>query len=96
MWVEAAFMADESDYSGKLAWFMTGAVIGAVVALLYAPASGKETRELLSKTGNRGKKAIEETGRDIADAGRDVFERGRKLVDDAADLFERGRKLVRG
>ena len=89
-------MADENDYSGKLTWFLTGAAIGAVVALLYAPASGKDTRKLLAKTGERGKEAIEDTSRDIADAGRDMFERGRKLVDDAADLFERGRKMVRG
>ncbi len=89
-------MPDESDSSSKLAWFLTGAVLGAVVALLYAPSSGRETRDLLAKTGRRGKEAIEDTGKDIADAGRDVFERGRKLADDAADLFERGRKLVRG
>jgi hypothetical protein len=85
-----------TDYSGRLAWFLTGAVIGATVAILYAPKSGKDTRRLLSKTGRRGKEAIEETGKDIADAGRDMFERGRKLVDDAADLFDRGRKLVQG
>ena len=85
-----------ADYSGRLTWFLTGAVIGATVAILYAPKSGKDTRRLLSKTGRRGKEAIEETGKDIADAGRDMFERGRKLVDDAADLFDRGRKLVQG
>jgi len=89
-------MADDADYSGKLTWFLTGAAIGAVVALLYAPNSGKETRKMLSKTGRRSKEAIEDTSRDIAEAGRDMFERGRKLVDDAADLFDRGRKLVRG
>jgi gas vesicle protein len=89
-------MADEADYSGRLAWFLTGAIIGATVALLYAPKSGKDTRQLLSKTGRRGKEALEDTGKDIADAGRDMFERGRKLVDDAADLFDRGRKLVQG
>jgi len=89
-------MSDESDYSGRLTWFLTGAVIGAGVAMLYAPKSGKDTRKLLTKTGLRGKEALEDTGKDIADAGRDMFERGRKLVDDAADLFDRGRKLVQG
>ena len=69
-----------TDYSGRLAWFLTGAVIGATVAILYAPKSGKDTRRLLSRTGRRGKEAIEDTGKDIADAGRDMFERGRKLV----------------
>ena len=85
-----------TDYSDRLAWFLTGAVIGATVAILYAPKSGKDTRRLLARTGRRGKEAIEDTGKDIADAGRDMFDRGRKLVDDAADLFDRGRKLVQG
>lgn len=89
-------MSDETDYSGRLTWFLTGAAIGAAVALLYAPKSGKDTRKLISKTGQRGKEALEDTGKDIAEAGRDMFERGRKLVDDAAELFDRGRKLVQG
>ena len=89
-------MSDDADYSGRLTWFLTGAAIGATVAILYAPKSGKATRQILSKTGQRGKEALEDTGKDIADAGRDMFERGRKLVDDAADLFDRGRKLVQG
>lgn len=85
-----------ADYSSRLAWFLTGAFIGATVAILYAPQSGKDTRKLITETGRRGKEAIEDTGKDLADAGRDMFERGRKLVDDAADLFDRGRKLVQG
>ena len=89
-------MSDEADYSGRLTWFLTGLAVGAAVALLYAPKSGKDTRKLISKTADRGKEVIEDTGKDIADAGRDMFERGRKLVDDAAELFDRGRKLVQG
>jgi gas vesicle protein len=89
-------MSDEADYSGRLTWFLTGAAIGAAVAILLAPKSGKDTRKILAKTGQRGKEALEDTGKDIADAGRDMFERGRKLVDDATELFDRGRKLVQG
>jgi gas vesicle protein len=82
--------------TNALAWFLTGAIIGATVALLYAPRSGKETREFISEKTEQGKEAIAEAGHDIVEAGRDVLERGRNLVEDAADLFERGRKLVRG
>jgi len=85
-----------TDLSSRLAWFLTGAVIGATVAILYAPKAGKDTRRLLTDTGRRGKEAVAETSKDLADAGKDMFERGRKLVDDAAELFERGRKLVQG
>jgi gas vesicle protein len=89
-------MENRDDYTSKLAWFLTGAAVGASVAILFAPKSGKETRKIIGDTTQRGKEAVTETSRDIVDAGRDMFERGRKLVDDAAELFDRGRKLVRG
>ena len=94
-------IADEREESPEegsntLAWFLTGAVIGATVALLYAPRSGKDTRQYLTDKTQQGKDAVAESSKDIMDAGRDMFERGRRLVEDAADLFERGRKLVKG
>ncbi len=87
-------MREES--SNFLGWFITGAIIGAAVAVLYAPKSGKETRQLLADTGQKSKDAVVESSQNIVDAGRDMFERGRRLVEDAVDLFDRGRKLVRG
>ena len=35
--------------------FLLGAVAGAAVALLYAPASGEETREFLSEKARAGR-----------------------------------------
>ncbi len=89
---------DESPEEGSntLAWFLTGAVIGATVALLYAPSSGRDTRQFITDKTQQGKEAVAGGTQDIMDAGRDMFERGRRLVEDAADLFERGRKLVKG
>ena len=84
------------DSGNTVAWFITGAIIGATVAVLFAPKSGRETRRLIADTAQRGKDAVADSAQDIADASRDMFERGRKLVEDAADLFDRGRKLVRG
>jgi gas vesicle protein len=79
-----------------VAWFLTGAAIGVATGMLLAPKSGRDTRRYLSKKTHQGREAVSQTGSDLVDAGRDVFERGRKLVEDAADLFERGRRLVRG
>ena len=90
-------MADQEDNgSSALAWFITGVVIGATVAVLYTPRSGRDTRRLLTERTQQSREAISGTGKDLMDAGKDMFERGRKLIDDASDLFERGRKLVRG
>jgi gas vesicle protein len=86
----------QDESTNPIAWFLTGAIIGATVAILFAPRSGKDTRQFISNKTNQGKEAVTQTGKDVAEAGREMFERGRKLVEDAADLFERGRKLVRG
>jgi gas vesicle protein len=84
------------DSSSSVGWFLAGAFIGATAAVLFAPKSGKDTRQFLSDKTVQGKEAVTETSKDIAEAGKEMFERGRKLVEDAAELFERGRKLVRG
>ena len=90
-------MREETDStdsgSNRLAWFLTGAIIGATIAVLYAPKSGKDTRQFIS---DKSKDALGDTGKNFLEAGKDMFDRGRQLVDDAADLFERGRKLVQG
>jgi gas vesicle protein len=68
-----------------LRWFLAGAAIGFVFGMLYAPRSGRETRDALSGT-----------GRELYDRSRGIYERGRLLVDDATDLFDRGRRLASG
>jgi gas vesicle protein len=87
-------MADR-DSNGML-WFAAGAVIGASMALLYAPKSGKDTRKYIGQRTDAGREALAESGKDLVEQGKELYERGRKLADEAADLFERGRKLVQG
>ena len=73
-----------------------GAALGAACALLYAPKSGKETRDLITKKTQEATDAVTGTSRDLYDRGKDVFDKGKQVVDDASALFERGRKLARG
>jgi gas vesicle protein len=88
-------MADIEE-GGKFGWFLFGAAIGAGVALLYAPKTGKETRNLLSKKSEEGRQVVSDTSKEVMDRGREIYDRGKQIADDAAELFERGRKLVRG
>jgi gas vesicle protein len=93
------FMSEEirdDDGSSRIAWFITGAIIGATVAVLFAPKSGKQTRQFIAGKTQQGCDVVSETGQDIVEASREMFQRGRKLVEDAAELFDRGRKLVKG
>jgi gas vesicle protein len=77
---------DEGTNAGNvLLAFLVGALSGAAVALLYAPKSGRETREYI------GEKARESRARavDAAAKGRDVLNQGRETITTA---IERGRE----
>ncbi len=88
-------MSDTDNSSGFL-WFFAGAIVGASVALLYAPGSGKDNREYLSGKADESLDAITGSGKQLMDQGKDLYDRGRALADEAAELFERGRKMVQG
>jgi gas vesicle protein len=64
--------------------FLVGAVAGAAVALLYAPATGRETREFLGEKAREGR----ERATEAAAKGREAIHRGRDTVTTA---IERGR-----
>jgi gas vesicle protein len=84
------------DNSGKVVWFFAGAALGATIALLYAPQSGRDTRRIIRKKTREGREFVAETGRDLADRGRELYEKGLRVADEAAELIERGRKIVEG
>src|SRR5256712_4984395 len=51
---------DQGNAAGYLGWFFFGTVLGAAAALLLAPRTGQETRELLTQqSGEVAKKAGE-------------------------------------
>lgn len=83
-----------AEYGSKAVWFTAGIAIGATVALLYAPATGEDTRRHLARRAQKGRDALADSGGDLIERGREMYERGRKLADEAADMFERGRKIV--
>jgi gas vesicle protein len=65
--------------------FILGAVSGAAVALLYAPASGRETREYLGEKARESK----ERANEAAERGREIIKQGRETLTTAID---RGRE----
>ncbi len=88
-------MSDQDSGSGIM-WFIAGAVVGASVALLYAPKSGQESRTFITGKADESLGAITESGKQLMDQGKDLYDRGRALAEEAAALFDRGRKMVQG
>ena len=65
--------------------FVLGAISGAAVALLYAPKSGRETREYLGTKANEAR----DRAQTMAERGRDMVQQGRETLTTA---IERGRE----
>jgi gas vesicle protein len=82
------------ENTGRFVWFLAGAAIGASIALLYAPKSGRDTRRLIGRKARHSREAVTEVGRDLIDKGRELYEKGLRVADDAAEMFDRGRRLV--
>ncbi len=79
---------ESSGVGGIVTAFVLGALAGAAVALLFAPASGEETREFLSEKAREGKARASETARQT----RDALNRQRETI---AAAIERGREAYR-
>src|ERR1051326_2689124 len=56
----------ESDAGTRLTYFLVGATVGAVVALLFAPKAGRELREDLADATRKGVDRARETGSQIS------------------------------
>jgi len=80
---------DDGNGAGTvLLAFLLGAAAGAAVALLFAPAPGKDTREYLSEKAREGKEKAADTARQA----RETLNRQRENLSAA---IERGRQAYR-
>jgi gas vesicle protein len=81
-----------SSAGGVLVAFAVGAIAGAAVALLFAPATGEETRRKLAEKAKEGRERAESMARE----GREYFNRQREnltaAVDRGREAFEQARK----
>lgn len=102
-------MSEDSSNGQGIAWFLAGLGVGALIGVLYAPKSGRETREDLAQGAREGseylrarsRQAAEQVGQ-IVDKGKEqvgqYVGRGREVVDRGRaqweDFVERGKNLV--
>lgn len=78
-------MSRDSSGGTVMLAFLVGAVTGAAVALLFAPAPGEETRDLIGQRAREGR----DRARDAVEQGRDFYNRQRDNLNTAV---ERGRE----
>ena len=83
-------MADDSKSYG-LAWFLAGLGVGALVGVLYAPKSGRETREDLAQGAREGTEYLKARTRQAAEEVSAMVEKGKEQV---GEYVDRGREVV--
>jgi gas vesicle protein len=73
---------DQGSGASIILSFLLGGLTGAALAILFAPRSGQETRDMLSERLREGA----ERGRGVRDR---VVGRGREMVDQAGEYVEK-------
>jgi len=92
--MEDIVMAENQGGGGgadKLVYFLIGAGIGAVTALLFAPKSGSELRSEIADATRKGLDKARDTGREIGERATEYYQTG---VERASDLSTRGKDAV--
>jgi gas vesicle protein len=90
-------MAD--NVGSKVTYFMVGLGVGALVGVLFAPKSGEETREYLSKRADEGREYTQKKARELRERADDLIERGKDVAsrqkDSIAAVVEGAREAYR-
>jgi gas vesicle protein len=80
-------------------WFLAGLGFGALLGVLYAPRSGRETRDAIRSTAQEGRDYIKTRGKEARDAVGQWVERGKDVVnrqkEHIGSAIEEGRRAYR-
>src|SRR5438876_10223524 len=82
---------NSSGGSDKFLFFLAGAGIGAVVALLLAPKSGRETRELITRKATDSRDFVTNK---VTEGRQIVEEKSRKMSDDFTTFLDKSKEAV--
>ena len=93
-------MSDRHGGGGVLVAFMAGAMVGAAVALLFAPATGEETRDYLTQRAREGRERAAEAARQGRERAAEAARQGREMVnrqkESLTTAFDRAREQFQG
>ena len=77
----------DRDGNGFL-WFLTGLGIGAAVGVLYAPRSGRETRESLINRAEEGRDVVRERAQRAREQANEWVDKGRDILSQQKEQFK--------
>ena len=77
----------EDNGASKVGFFLAGLGIGAILALLFAPKSGKETRDYLSQKAEDGRDFVKTKSEELRNKAEEAVEKGRDLVTRQKELL---------
>jgi gas vesicle protein len=80
--------------AGVVLSFMVGALSGAALAILFAPRSGRETREMLGEKLRETKERGRNVGEQALQKGREAAEDAARYLDRQKDALERRRERL--
>jgi gas vesicle protein len=90
---------DRNDAAGYLGWFFLGGMLGAAAALLMAPKTGRETREILAERSNEVAKRAQAMATDAQGRAGEWFDKSRELFEEQTQrlmtAFEAGKDAMR-
>jgi gas vesicle protein len=90
---------DEGGDTAGWSAFLAGALIGAGVALLFAPQQGSELRSRLRDYANRAKDDLMDKGQEAWDTaverGKEYYDKGEEVVREARELGKHGQEAVK-
>jgi gas vesicle protein len=89
----------DRDSGNSFMWFLAGLGFGALLGVLYAPRSGRETREAIMNSAQEGTDYLKNRGREARETVNEWVDRGKDVVNRQKDQFsqaiEAGRQAFR-
>lgn len=73
-------MSESGDGASKFAYFLAGIGFGAALALLFAPRSGQETRDLISSKASQGKEYMTAKSKEVRGQAEDLVGKAKDMV----------------
>ena len=73
-------MGEQTGTGEKALFFIIGAFMGAVTALLLAPQSGEETRKLIASKARDSADYVSSRSRDVAEKTTGLVDRGKEIL----------------